>query len=182
MKRKRGILIYLLLIFIFAMAGCGQTKRNNKENNTKIQENQKQDKHNSKIILTSEIVSFEEGLSGVKYEGDYGFDAFLANGGATSDAQVAEFLTQNVLSNTNTIAFEGMSFGCSTISAKDEKGNALFGRNFDWNTCNAMIVQCEPINGYASISTVNTDFIHMSGISLSDIPDLMQALFSVCIS
>lgn len=158
------------------MAGCGQTKRNNKENNTKIQENQKQDKHNSKIILTSEIVSFEEGLSGVKYEGDYGFDAFLANGGATSDAQVAEFLTQNVLSNTNTIAFEGMSFGCSTISAKDEKGNALFGRNFDWNTCNAMIVQCEPINGYASISTVNTDFIHMSGISLSDIPDLMQAL------
>lgn len=176
MKRKRVLLIYLLLIFIFAMVGCGQTKRNNKENNTRIQENQKQDKHNSKIILTSEIVLFEEGLSGVKYEGDYGFDAFLANGGATSDAQVAEFLTQNVLSNTNTIAFEGMPFGCSTISAKDEKGNALFGRNFDWNTCNAMIVQSEPINGYASISTVNTDFIHMSGISLSDIPHPMQAL------
>lgn len=173
---KRMMFISLLLIFIFAMVGCSQNNTNKKEINTEIQQNQKQDKYNNEMILTSEIIEFEEGLSGVKYEGDYGFDRFLANGGATSDAQVAQFLTKNMLSGTNTINFEGVPFGCSTISVKDEKGNALFGRNFDWNTCNAMIVQSKPINGYASISTVNMDFISMSGISLSDIPDQMQAL------
>lgn len=172
---KRIMLICLLLIFIFAMIGCSQNSMNGKETNTEIKENKNQDKHNSEIVLTSEIIKLEEGLSGVKYEGDYGFDRFLANGGATSDAQVAEFLTQNALANINKINFEGLPFGCSTLSVKDEKGNVLFGRNFDWNTCNAMIVQSKPINGYASISTVNTDFIHMSGISLSDISDQMQA-------
>lgn len=173
---KRIMLICLLLLFIFAMIGCSQNNTNGKEINIEIEESKNQDKQDSEIVLTSEIIELEEGLSGVKYEGDYGFDRFLANGGATSDAQVAEFLKQNVLANTNKINFEGLPFGCSTLSVKDEKGNALFGRNFDWNTCNAMIVQSKPINGYASISTVNIDFIHMSGISLSDIPDQMQAL------
>lgn len=178
MKRKMIILTSLLLVFMFVMLGCSLINRNDKENNTQnnieIQKNQNQ--HSKELLLTSKIVELEEGLSGVKYEGDYGFDTFLENGGAISDAQVAAFLTQNILSNADKIVFEGLPFGCSTISVKDEKGNALFGRNFDWNTCNAMIVQLVPTNGYASISTVNTDFIHMSGISLSDIADQIQAL------
>ena len=39
-----------------------------------------------------------------------------------------------------------------------------------------MIVSSLPENGYASISTVNTDFIRMSGLKLSDLPDAVQAM------
>ena len=39
-----------------------------------------------------------------------------------------------------------------------------------------MIVQSQPENGYNSISTVNTDFISMSGMNLSSLPDQIQAL------
>lgn len=35
----------------------------------------------------------------------------------------------------------------------------MFGRNFDWENCEAMIVASYPENGYASLSTVNMDFI-----------------------
>ena len=41
---------------------------------------------------------------------------------------------------------------------------------------NAMIVQNIPNSEYASISTVNTDFINMSGMLLSSLPDQAQAI------
>ena len=104
------------------------------------------------------------------------FDEFLSQGGAESDTEVVGFLTRYMLSDTKALSFEGMSFGCSTLSVKNEEGNFLFGRNFDWNTCEAMIVSVVPESGYASISTVNTDFISMSGLNMSDLPSSIQAI------
>ena len=72
------------------------------------------------------------------------FDEFLSQGGAESDTEVVGFLTRYMLSDTKALSFEGMSFGCSTLSVKNEEGNFLFGRNFDWNTCEAMIVSVVP--------------------------------------
>lgn len=46
-------------------------------------------------------------------------------------------------------------FGCSAISVPSTEGGCLFGRNFDWEPCHAMIVQSAPESGYKSISTVN---------------------------
>ncbi len=48
----------------------------------------------------------------------------------------------------------------------------MFGRNFDWQKCNAMIVSAKPDNGYASISTVNMDFIP----SVNKLPDNIKTL------
>ena len=55
--------------------------------------------------------------------------------------------------------FLGNFFGCSTVTENSPAGGVLFGRNFDWNTCEAMIVEAHPENGYASLSSVNMDFI-----------------------
>ena len=55
----------------------------------------------------------------------------------------------------------GTSFGCSTISARTSEGEAVFGRNFDWGTCTALIVQTRPAKGYTSVSTVNMDFLNL---------------------
>ncbi len=126
--------------------------------------------------MDGEVVQVTVGLSAVTYDGDYGFDEFLQQGGASSDAEVVSFLSEHVLTGTTAISFGAMSFGCSTISVKNADSHSLFGRNFDWNNCNAMIVQNKPENGYASISTVNTDFISMSGVELSSLPAKAQAI------
>lgn len=57
------------------------------------------------------------------------------------------------------ISFEGDAFGCSTISVENSEGGYYFGRNFDWNKCDAMMVVSHPSHGYVSFSTVNVDFI-----------------------
>jgi len=97
------------------------------------------------------------GLSAVRYEGGYGLDDFLERGGASSDAQVVEFLSTYLGGAAPSLHAEG--FGCSTLSVPSPEGHALFGRNFDWNPCEALIVQSVPTDGYASISTVNLDFL-----------------------
>ncbi len=137
----------------------------------------------SPIELTDQIKQLESGLSAVKYEGDYGFEEFLENGGASSDGDVVKFLSKRLLSGRASLSFGKMPFGCSTISvkssAKTGDGGYLFGRNFDWNSCGALIVHSVPQNGYASISTVNTGFINMAGMRLSALPDNIQAMIAM---
>lgn len=97
------------------------------------------------------------GLSAVRYEGEYGLDDFLEQGGAASDTQVVKFLTAYLGGAVPSIQTKG--FGCSALSVSSPEGHALFGRNFDWSTCEALIVQSVPKEGYASISTVNMGFL-----------------------
>lgn len=125
------------------------------------------------IKPTLKVTHLEDGLSTIRFEGDSGFDTFLEQGGAASDQEVAQYLTTLVKEN---ISLGDLLFGCSTISVPSSEGGYLFGRNFDWEPCNAMIVQSVPESGYKSLSTVNTDFISMSGVDLSQIPDKYQAL------
>lgn len=126
------------------------------------------------------MIKLEDGLSAVLYRGDHSFDEFLAQGGASSDGEVVRFLTERVILGAADLSINTESFGCSTISAPSGGGHFLFGRNFDWNTCEALIMGSRPENGYASISTVNTDFIRqgtrrISGLALRNEQILTQA-------
>lgn len=112
------------------------------------------------IALTSEITKLEEGFSAVQFEGNDGFEAFLAAGGASSDGEVVEFLSSHLLVDFDIL---GSLFGCSTIAVGSPEGDRLFGRNFDWQNCDALVISTKPEEGYASISTVNMDFISQSG-------------------
>ena len=128
------------------------------------------------VTLDEQIIELEDGLSVVRYEGNYGFDEFLAQGGAASDQAVAEYLTSSISDSRLRVLFGGNPFGCSTLSVVGQEGGYLFGRNFDWENCNAMIVSAKPENGYASVSTVNTDFIQAGGLDTSKLPDQIQAI------
>lgn len=175
---KKIFLILLTALMIAAVfAGCSNTgeQGENGDNDLPASGTQENESLNS-IVLTDEIIELTDGFSAVRHTGDYGFDLFLEQGGATSDSEVVSFLMDNVLSDIGSLLFGGNPFGCSTLSVQNANGERLFGRNFDWNACNAMIIQNQPENGYASVSTVNTDFISMSGISLSSLPDQIQAL------
>lgn len=163
MMKKTFAMILSLAVLMTVSGGCGRTsdaadseaaEHTNDSGRAETDETEAY----IPVPLTSEITKLEDGFFAVRYEGDYGFDDFLAQGGASSDSEVAAYLSEHLLSGID-LEFPGDIFGCSTIAAVSPDGEALFGRNFDWNTCEAMVVASVPENGYASVSTVNMDFI-----------------------
>lgn len=113
------------------------------------------------------VERLEDGLYAMKYSSDYGLDDFLEQGGASSDLAVADFVIDRAFHGIVDLNLQGSAFGCSTLSVTSPDGDALFGRNFDWGICTALIVQTRPKDGYASISTVNMDFLDL-GLQLSE--------------
>lgn len=168
MKNKSLTLyISLLVCIILVFTACDGQKQKQKLNSNAV----------NMITTTDKLQELDNGLSAVRFDGAYGFDSFLNMGGASSDADVVEFLKKQLGSDATGLSFHGNPFGCSTISVKNLNGGWLFGRNFDWNNCDALILQSKPDNGYASISTVNTNFIN--GIQLSELSDKVQAMIAL---
>ncbi|MDE5859313.1 MAG: choloylglycine hydrolase, partial [Oscillospiraceae bacterium] len=122
---------------------------------TEINSTNNSDSADNFVSVTSEIAELELGFSAVRYDGDYGFDLFLEQGGADSDQAVLQFLNNNMFQGNSGLQIGGDAFGCSTVSVKNANGGYFFGRNFDWQTCDALAVISYPQEGYASISTVN---------------------------
>ena len=158
--------IYLLTILTGCGRNVGLTNNIGSENGSVEMENTSTDRNgtgldvtDNYITTTSEVTELERGFSAVRYEGDYSFDRFLEQGGAESDQDVLRFLTENIFGKDYGLQMGGDTFGCSTISVKNTDGGYLFGRNFDWQTCDALVITAYPKNGYASVSTVNLDFV-----------------------
>lgn len=112
----------------------------------------------------SEMTALEAGLSSASFSGDDGFEEFLTQGGASSDAEVTQFLAKHLLTG---LTLNSRPAGCSTLSVQSPDGHGLFGRNFDWQSCHALVVTSKPTGAYASLSTVNLDFIGQAGGRLS---------------
>ena len=113
------------------------------------------------ITAANTIEKLEDGLYSMEYKGDYGFDEFLAQGGAASDGEVADYLVSFLSHGFYKMESDVQTgeFGCSTICTRDEDGIVLFGRNYDWAECQTMIVHTVPDGGYESISTCCLDFL-----------------------
>ncbi|MCB7304016.1 linear amide C-N hydrolase [Bariatricus massiliensis] len=167
--KKKIYMAFLLSLAMGFVTGCGES--------AKPSDTVQTDKNY--IKPDKKIQSLEEGLSVVRFEGNYGFDGFLEQGGASSDNGVVEYLSSALMSNIPKLLMGQSPFGCSTLSVKHTEGGNLFGRNFDWNTCNALIVSARPEEGYASVSTVNTDFIQAGGLDISRLPDTAQAIIGL---
>ena len=119
-------------------------------------------------MVISQMTALESDFSSASFSGDDKFEEFLSQGGASSDAEVTQFLTSKLLAD---VAVNGTSFGCSTLAASSLDGHRLFGRNFDWQACNALVVTAKPTNGYTSISTVNLGFISQNSGALGNALD-----------
>ncbi|MDO5540114.1 MAG: linear amide C-N hydrolase [Eubacteriales bacterium] len=117
------------------------------------------DDHTEFISAGSEITGLKPGLSAVRFKGDYAFDLFLEQGGAASDQEIVKFLTDNISDEAVELQMSDAFLGGSTISAENAEGGFLFGRNFDWQNCNSLVITAYPDEGYSSVSTANLDFI-----------------------
>ena len=135
--------VFIMFLLLLYFSGC--TVLQNTSESEKIEGSNQSDvagndmsEHYEMTPLTSEIMKLEDGFSAVRYEGNYGFEDFLSGGGASSDKEVVSYLSEHLLSGLD-LDFLGEFFGCSTIAAINPQGEALFGRNFDWDTCEAIL-------------------------------------------
>ncbi len=106
------------------------------------------------------------GMYQMTYYGDYGFDEFLEVG-ARNDADIETFVTKRLLKGLP-INLGVTGDGCTAFVVKNESGDILFGRNFDFLYAPSLQLYTAPNNGYASVSTVNLAFAGYSGDNLPD--------------
>jgi len=103
-----------------------------------------------------------------EYEGDYGFNEFMEQGGARSEIELYGYILARAGFN---IPFNNVDYefpipvqadACSAFTVQNENGDGyFFGRNYDWLNGTALAVVTHPKNGYASISTIDTNIINM---------------------
>ncbi len=106
------------------------------------------------------------GMYQMTYYGDYGFDEFLEVG-ARNDADIEAFVTKRLLKGLP-INLGVTGDGCTAFVVKNESGDILFGRNFDFLYAPSLQLYTAPNNGYASVSTVNLAFAGYLGDNLPD--------------
>lgn len=166
MKKKKSLIFLIILVMILA-GWILYPKNNQREVLILNTENQQE-----AIQIPTQLSLLEEGLLVMRYDGDYGFQNFLDNGGASSDGEVLNYLIEKVLTDVSGLQFLNDLFGCSTIQTQNEQGEILFGRNFDWVNSQALILLSKPEDAYASISTVNLDFIQSTtSFPFDQLPD-----------
>lgn len=127
---------------------------------------------------SDKITELETGLSTVRYDQEYGFEEFLNQGGASSDQELVHYISEHILNGEVNLHMNQIPFGCSTLSVQQDE--SLFGRNFDWEKCNAMIVASHSPDVYASISTVNMDFITTgTSLNINQLPTHLRATIAM---
>lgn len=114
-----------------------------------------------KIVASIERIGEGKNIYYMEVENDYHFDEFLEAGGASSDGEVSDFLTEHISKGFYKTNVENKGAGCSTISAKTPEDSHVWGRNYDWYSSVPIIVKSEPKVGYASIAAC--DFQNITG-------------------
>lgn len=109
------------------------------------------------------------GMFQMTYYGDYGFDEFLKTG-ASDDSDIESFVTKRLLKGLP-IDFGVTGAGCTAFVTHNERGEIIYGRNFDFTYAPSLQVFTYPTNGYSSVSTVNLSF---AGYYENYLPDEMS--------
>lgn len=171
MKKRSWTLLCVIMLLVFAAGWFWYIQARKGENPVMSREGKVN--QDLEIVNPSEkLTLLEDGLSVMQYDEEYGFQQFLDAGGASSDEEVVLYLMNQVLDGVSGLQFRNDLFGCSTIQSINAQQEILFGRNFDWENSQALIIQSSPKDAYASVATVNLDFIQNgTSMPLDRLPD-----------
>lgn len=108
------------------------------------------------------------GMYQMTYYGDYGLDELLEKG-FSSDRELEDFIIKR-LTHGLPININVTGAGCTCFVYTDEKGDTVYGRNFDFPYSPSVQVFTYPESGYASVSTANLGFV---GYDEDNLPDTL---------
>ena len=96
----------------------------------------------------------------INFSGDYSFDEFLSQGGASKDAELISFINRSITKGIIPMHIKTSSIACSAFTADTQSGDRVFGRNYDFSATNTAIVYTDPGEGrHASYSTIDLSFL-----------------------
>lgn len=126
-----------------------------------------------------------EGMYEYTFEGDYGLDDLMAEGGAASPDDLVRFVTKYLthgLVNPESSKDINRDFGCSSICSLCDNGTFGVGRNFDWpgtTSGDMVVIHSHPESGYSSVSSFYIPFL---GFGDNWKPESMQDKFMLLAS
>lgn len=108
----------------------------------------------------TQVTDYKDGYNlyrmDVKY--DYSLDEMMAYGICDDQTMVKAMVKQAL--PFLPIHIQAPHFGCSAFCLREEQGNVLMGRNYDFrNNTSAMLVYCAPKDGYKSVGFAALDNI-----------------------
>ena len=119
----------------------------------------------------------DEHKDGALYEmtvsGDYYFEEFKEKG-VSSDSELISFITSHITKGLISMNISESEIACSAFTAQLENGDRVFGRNYDFDKTNTCIVKTNPSHGYASISTIDLQFLGLD--TDKDVTGLMNRI------
>ena len=110
-----------------------------------------------KLRTISTVTEVADGLYKMSCHHNYKCDEFLNADISTTD-DFAKWLSDEFFFGLP-VGIGADNFGCSAFAAMTPDGQHLFGRNFDYDETDALIIYTEPENGYASYGLVDLKFL-----------------------
>ena len=110
-----------------------------------------------KTITSLETYDIKD-LYSIDYTADYGFDDFLKVGAKDWD-EYSDWIKKTIAKGIAS-KFNPDDFSCSSFVTRNEKGEVLFGRNFDHTWDPVVMTTTKPDHGYAVIGACSMGFLN----------------------
>ena len=111
----------------------------------------------SKQLTLDSFRQINDDLWIMEYKCDYGLDELL-EGGCSNIMDAVKFLQKKVKTSTLLPNPTHGGFACSTYNAKNENGDYLFARNFDYKKAPCVVCWSAPEKGYKSLNVIDSTF------------------------
>lgn len=109
-----------------------------------------------KLRTMASVTEISDGLYTMTCHYDYKCDKFLDADISTIDGLV-RWIGKELFFGLP-IEYDAGNFGCSAFTAETPEGQRLFGRNFDYDDTDTLVIYTEPKDGYASYGVVDLRF------------------------
>jgi hypothetical protein len=112
-----------------------------------------------KIRTMASVTKVSDGFYKITCHYDYKCDDYL-NSDINNLDDMIDWISEQYFFGIP-IELNKADFGCSAFAAKTPDGKHLFGRNFDYDETDELIVYTEPDDGYASMGMVDLEFFNV---------------------
>lgn len=112
-----------------------------------------------KIRTMASVTKVSDGFYKITCHYDYKCDDYL-NSDINNLDDMIDWISEQYFFGIP-IELNKADFGCSAFAAKNPDGKHLFGRNFDYDETDALIVYTEPDDGYASMGMLDLEFFNV---------------------
>lgn len=153
MKTKRLAAVFAAMMMVFALASCS------KDDDEETVSKQSSTEPSTNALSSLKAVEGVDGVYTLEYTGEYYLDGAISAGLKTAD-ELVSYLTDNIpewktaKESAEALKIKVGGAACSSIVVKNDGGDGyIYGRNFDWEPGNSLIIHTKPDSGYEAVST-----------------------------